>query len=300
MDGLLSALDVQVEPFAICDVRAGSRLSLPGPEFVSVHYALAGRGALVAGRSVRVDFAPETIIVCPSGLAQRVEAVAATGRMRCVQPAEGLRWLRAGVGSPQVLLACGRIRAQAGGGAGLFDGLAEPIAECFAEDGDVRRAFRALLDELAESRLGSRAAAGSLMKLCLIRLLRRLVERGDGRLPWLAALQDPRLAGALRSMLASPERRHSLEDLAALAGMSRSAFVGRFRAAFGEGPHAFLTGSRLQRAAALLQATRLPVKTIADRVGYRSRSHFSRAFKARYGIDPVGYRARRGARADAG
>jgi AraC-like DNA-binding protein len=46
----------------------------------------------------------------------------------------------------------------------------------------------------------------------------------------------------------------------------------------------------MQRAAKLLATTDLPVKAVAGRVGYRSRSHFSRAFKARYGVDPAGFR----------
>jgi len=35
----------------------------------------------------------------------------------------------------------------------------------------------------------------------------------------------------------------------------------------------------------------LPVKTVAARAGFASRSHFSRAFKASAGADPAGYRA---------
>jgi transcriptional regulator GlxA family with amidase domain len=47
----------------------------------------------------------------------------------------------------------------------------------------------------------------------------------------------------------------------------------------------------LRRAAQLLTATDLPVKTIAFRVGFDSRSYFSRAFKDFSGVDPAGYRA---------
>ncbi len=47
---------------------------------------------------------------------------------------------------------------------------------------------------------------------------------------------------------------------------------------------------RLRRAERLLAETKLPVKSVAARVGYASRSHFSRAFKAAFGIDPAAYR----------
>ena len=48
---------------------------------------------------------------------------------------------------------------------------------------------------------------------------------------------------------------------------------------------------RLRRAAQMLKSSQAPVKAVAQAVGYGSRSYFSRAFKAFYGIDPAAYRA---------
>ena len=59
---------------------------------------------------------------------------------------------------------------------------------------------------------------------------------------------------------------------------------------FGQPPQEFLTNIRLRRAAQLLSTGDLPVKIIADKIGYQSRSSFSRAFKASYGTDPAYYR----------
>jgi AraC-like DNA-binding protein len=53
----------------------------------------------------------------------------------------------------------------------------------------------------------------------------------------------------------------------------------------------FVKEVRMRRAARFLAATDLPVKTIASRVGFESRSYFSRAFKAFAGVDPAGFRA---------
>ena len=52
----------------------------------------------------------------------------------------------------------------------------------------------------------------------------------------------------------------------------------------------FVKEARLRRAADLLRRTDLPVKVVAHRVGYASRSYFSRAFKAYYRMDPVAFR----------
>ena len=73
--------------------------------------------------------------------------------------------------------------------------------------------------------------------------------------------------------------------------MSRAKFAERFKEAFGRTAMAFLKELRLSRAARLLETTDLPVKSVAARVGFSSRSHFSRAFKAAMHLEPAAYRA---------
>lgn len=73
--------------------------------------------------------------------------------------------------------------------------------------------------------------------------------------------------------------------------MSRGAFADHFKQAFGRTAIDCLKEIRLRRAAHLLSTTDLPVKTIAYKVGFDSRSYFSSAFKAYTGIDPAGFRA---------
>jgi transcriptional regulator GlxA family with amidase domain len=52
----------------------------------------------------------------------------------------------------------------------------------------------------------------------------------------------------------------------------------------------FVQTVRLRIAARMLAGSDMPVKSIAAAVGYASRSHFSRAFAARFGNDPSRYR----------
>ena len=295
LEKLLSAFDVEVEPFAICDVCKGWRLDLLGQGCVTVHYALRGSGVLRLGDEPDIAFGPETIIVVPRGMSQSIAAPEAlhtcsSEQASCFTVADGLRWLQAGEGLHHVVMACGRVRATYGEETGVFDLLERPIVERFPPGHAVQHTFRALLSELSQDRLGSAALAAASMKQCLIFALRRLAERQDAQLPWLSALQDPRLSQAVEAMLAHPERECNVEELAALAGMSRSSFSAHFLRVFGRSPHSFLMASRLRRAAHFLATTDLPVKTIAGKIGYRSRSNFSRAFKTLYGLDPHAYR----------
>lgn len=59
--------------------------------------------------------------------------------------------------------------------------------------------------------------------------------------------------------------------------------------------HAYLTARRLERAATLLQETRLSVKQVGGAVGYGRPSHFGALFRRHYGLTPLAYRLQQAA-----
>ena len=296
LEKLLAGLDVGVEPFAVCDVRGDSHLAFDASDTATVHYILAGAGTIRMAGGPAIDARAHTFMVVPSGVRQRIEAgggsQATVPALACSPITDGLERIAAGRGEHGLILACGAIRATYRHGKGLFDYLREPIVEDFTDDGPIRRAFEALLAELASPQPGTSALSEALMKQCLVLLLRRHCESGECRVAWLSALEDPRLGAAVSAMLDDPGAPFTLDRLAEIAGMSRSAFTMHFADAFGRSAIDFLKELRLRRAAKTLANTSLPVKTVATSVGYASRSYFSRAFKAFHGIDPAGFRAR--------
>jgi AraC-like DNA-binding protein len=178
------------------------------------------------------------------------------------------------------------------GGIGVFDHMDEPLIERLAADDALAWCAEELWDEIVAGRPGARAMVETLVRRCLILLLRRCAGR---RTSWLAALEDARLGRAVGAMQACPEGTFTLSTLAEEAGMSRSVFAARFTSVLGEPPMEFLKTLRLARAAELLTRTDLPVKTIASEVGYSSRSSFTRAFVGRYGSAPARFRCTAGA-----
>jgi AraC family transcriptional regulator, activator of mtrCDE len=108
---------------------------------------------------------------------------------------------------------------------------------------------------------------------------------------WMTALTEPGLARALQAILERPSERFTVQILASIAGMSRSAFAARFAQAFGQTPMNLLRSARLRRARELLATTDIPVTQIAHNVGFSSRSNFSHAFRTAYGVDPTMLRA---------
>jgi AraC family transcriptional regulator len=83
-----------------------------------------------------------------------------------------------------------------------------------------------------------------------------------------------------------------LDDLAAAAGVSRAHLARIFRANLGATPVEALRILRLDRAAALLVRTNLPINVIAERTGFENAFHFSRAFRRQYGRSPRELRRR--------
>ena len=85
-------------------------------------------------------------------------------------------------------------------------------------------------------------------------------------------------------------------DYAALAGrldVSPSTLRRRFVDATGTSPHGYLLQCRAAAARELLGGTDLPIKAVADRLGYRDVYFFSRQFRQIVGVPPAAYRRTR-------
>lgn len=152
----------------------------------------------------------------------------------------------------------------------------------------LRPALDLLFAETDQMRCGSRLLADRLFEVVLIQLLRWVIDhpREVGVSSGLVmGLSDPRLARALVALHAAPQDTWSLARMAAVAGMSRSAFAETFKSVTGTTPSAYLTDWRLTLATNLLSAGQ-PQKRVAADLGFSTASSLSRAFKQRFGASP--------------
>jgi AraC family transcriptional regulator len=101
-----------------------------------------------------------------------------------------------------------------------------------------------------------------------------------------------RLHKIMNAVLSRPEQDHSLEAMAAVAGVTPSHFCRVFKRATGISPHQYVMKARLDRAQQILVQTDMHLAGIADALGFTSQSHFSRAFRAYAGCAPSEYRQR--------
>ena len=83
-----------------------------------------------------------------------------------------------------------------------------------------------------------------------------------------------------------------LNELAAVAGVSKFHFARCFTATYGETPIRYLTRRRIERAQDLLRSANLTVTEVCMAVGFSSLGSFSSRFAQLVGETPTGYRDR--------
>lgn len=120
-------------------------------------------------------------------------------------------------------------------------------------------------------------------RLALAALVIGLCRRGHGGL---LLPPEPSFASEVRTRIdRQPGRDWQSRDLEDAFGIS-GATLRRRLAGEGTNLRDLIAEARLAQAMQLLYTTRLPLKTVAARVGYRSVASFSRRFHARYGLEP--------------
>lgn len=83
-----------------------------------------------------------------------------------------------------------------------------------------------------------------------------------------------------------------IRRLAKVSCVSPAHFARAFKQAFGSPPHRYLLTRRIERAAALLRDTDLPITDIAFQTGWKSLGTFGRIFRDITGENPGALRAR--------
>lgn len=156
-------------------------------------------------------------------------------------------------------------------------------------------AFQSVLELLAleteEDGLGSDAAINRLFELLFVHAIRAYSSQPEGHSKgWLAAISDRQLARAVEAMHAEPANDWTVEALARLSGMSRSAFAVRFKTVVGQTPLDYLTQWRVYAATRLIQRRHASLADVSRQVGYESVAAFHRVFKRETGMTPGEFR----------
>ncbi len=171
------------------------------------------------------------------------------------------------------------------------------LAAWAAEHAGARQAPR-FASALVHDRMGARqlsAAAAALMQpreslrgaTFLRHALMGLMARHGQRLPAAAPerREVPWLRRVRERLEACPEDDVTVEQLAALAQVSRVHLTRSFTAVHGMAPHEYLNQARLRRAQRALQQGAGLAEAAAG-AGFADQSHFTRRFKSAHGVTP--------------
>jgi hypothetical protein len=101
--------------------------------------------------------------------------------------------------------------------------------------------LKAIKEELEEEQPGSNLVIAKLVELLFVQSVRtHLAAENHTSVGWMRGIMDPLVGRAISCMHAAPERRWTLQSLAAEVGCSRAVFAQRFSALVGQGALGYL------------------------------------------------------------
>jgi AraC-like DNA-binding protein len=189
---------------------------------------------------------------------------------------------------PGTALICGHFEFAARGSNALLNALPDYVVFRAPDSGATgwpRTVLNRIFEEARADQPARAVMIERLVDLLFIEAIRGYLASRPQSTGLFAALRDPQLRRALDQMHADVERPWTVEDLAAAAAMSRSAFASRFQAILGQTPLGYLTGWRMKLAFDWLQEGS-SVIDVALRCGYQTEAAFHRAFKREIGLTP--------------
>jgi AraC family transcriptional activator of mtrCDE len=301
LDSLINSLDVRFVGLAECLVSSGYTLEMESWSAVGIHYNLTGSGTMEVSGGTSIELVPHTLVVVPPNHSFRLRGRAGSGGNRLARPITGRRgaasrdgiWrFVAGATDPALVMICGFFSASFSRNTELFASLSAPIVERFSAGDQLDVRLKQALGELVAQEAGSGAMSAALLKQVIVMLMRRSLKSPTAWVERFAMLSDVQIARAFAEMVAAPGADHTVNSLARVACLSRSAFMARFASVIGRSPMNVLRELRMRRATQVLEIHSLSVGQVAHEVGYASRSSFVRAFRETHGVDPSEYRER--------
>jgi AraC family carnitine catabolism transcriptional activator len=131
------------------------------------------------------------------------------------------------------------------------------------------------------------AFAAMVSEMCLRTVMPGVNVEQRSSLAALLSSRNPVLVATVTLMNRHIDDPLSMDDLAAAAGYSRRHLERLFRDAVGTSPGDFYRGLRLDRGRNLLSTTDLTLLEVSVACGFTTVSHFSKSFRARFGIAPT-------------
>lgn len=103
-------------------------------------------------------------------------------------------------------------------------------------------------------------------------------------------MTDKRIAFLQKQIQSNLQKNWGIEELAQIVNLSPTHLLKLFRIHTGTSPIQYLRDQRLETARELLENSFDRIKEIQSQVGIHNAAHFTRDFKAKFGVTPSEYR----------
>ena len=275
LEAVLNAYQVHVE--IVTNVRYCGDWYEREPETLRGQFHLIGEGRCQvsgANLSAPIELGTGDFIVFPKGTAHTLAA--------CLQPSA------ARTSGPQFTsMLCGELEFVSGERNPIFTALPSHLVVRGANGGDRFRQLASILTTVSSAGETGHQVIEDKLADCLFTMAvcdyARHAENATGIF---AALADARIAKALSAIHSRPGIDWTIQSLADVAAMSRTAFARIFVDLLGKPPIEYLSEWRVSEAKRLLRDRTLSVGAVAEKLGYQSEAAFRRMFKRIEGIGP--------------
>lgn len=290
MDALSTILDtfrLQVEIINNAQYCGEWAIDTSGNRHVSFHLVVHGDCIITSDSLEQPEcLKPGDFVMFPHDAEHRLESSLACAAKVNQQAALGYEQ---GAADDGVGLLCGYFRFTHPMNNPLIDVLPEVLIKRRAgmhKKGSFAQLLNFIQAESLSPLAGSRAAINRSTESLFILILREFITESKQTTGLAAALANSKLAKALDAIHTQPEFKWTVDKLAGIANMSRSAFAEQFKRYLHESPIDYLTRWRMQNAWRWLQEEELSMAEVAERCGYETEAAFAKAFKRIIGIGP--------------
>lgn len=144
----------------------------------------------------------------------------------------------------------------------------------------------ALKADLESHKPGGRLYAETVTNTLAVHLLRNYSSHSHKSIRCLGGLSPTKLKAVTDYINDHLDRDVSLEELAAIAQLSRYHFCRSFKQSTGFTPHQYIIRQRVERAKLLLKDGKMEILEVAIACGFTHQSHLNRHFKRLTGVTP--------------
>lgn len=154
----------------------------------------------------------------------------------------------------------------------------------------MEQTLRIIGAEAATDLMGASLISLKLSEIIFAQALRVFLKSEENTNSNLKGYVDSNISKAIKAVHINPSHSWNLEELSAIAGLSRTSFVSRFTSLMTETPLSYITNWRMQVARKMLVESNVSIIEVAESSGYQSEASFGRVFKKHFDLAPASYR----------